>query len=868
MKRISLFVFSILILFSFNIKVKALSGYADVDDVLYLRSTTDIYTSTILANIPPKGEITGMIKTSKTGGGCTTNWYYGTYNGKSGYVCGAYVKITNNTTETGKVSCVENDDPLNIWSDINKSSRLKQVSCDKELNILQKNYASNSKCAKWYMVEYGGTIGYACGTYIYQDSTTTNGSTTSGTTTGSSNDSGSSTGSSGGSTNANIGKTTTGDNIYEKKNYASNVNGDGFISCYEDTGDLTLRSTPGGSSTGNKVSCGVSVKVNDIRESSGTCGYYYNVTNMETDKSGWVCGYFVNTTKLSSTAMKYYNSTESLDSYYATLRQKKFPESYLPYLAEIHARHPNWKFDAEIINLDFDTVVSNEAYNGRNLLQGSAFDENYRSMGLDTYSILNDEFDDYDTEEGWYNPSSEAIAFYLDPRNYLNEKYIFAFESLYYNNSHNVSMVSKILSGQTFWPTVYTNFSSNVSDDLMTATRDIGISSVHIASRIKQEITGISTSDPRLGGSFVYNGTTYSGYYNFFNIKVYGSNKIVNGMVYAMNNGWNTPYNGLYGGSNFIYNDYVGVNQDTMYYEKFDVSTTDGHYTHQYMQNLAAAVQETDTSFKSYVGLGDYLDKEMTFTIPVYNNMSNYAVTSPRVGNPNNYLKDLKIDGKTINGFSYDEYEYDITLPALTNSINISASVINSNASVSGVGNVLVDSNEKVIKVVVKAQNMRERTYTLNITRTEAKEEDIISLTTTMNSSGVKYNTSYIFGISENTDSKSFIDNIKKISNLNTVSIKDKNGNAKSGIFKTGDVVTVSNTKDTKSYTVVIYGDINGDGIIDKLDYLAVLRDYYGYSKLTGVYKDAADTNHDGKVDKLDYLAVLRDYYGYAKISQ
>ena len=137
-----------------------------------------------------------------------------------------------------------------------------------------------------------------------------------------------------------------------------------------------------------------------------------------------------------------------------------------------------------------------------------------------------------------------------------------------------------------------------------------------------------------------------------------------------------------------------------------------------------------------------------------------------------------------------------------------------------------------------------------------------------MNNSGVKYNNNYIFGIGEKTDSNSFINNIKKISALNTASIKDKTGNSKTGIFKTGDVVTISNSVDTNNYTVVIYGDINGDGVIDKLDYLAVLRDYYGYSKLSGVYKVAADANHDGKVDKLDYLAVLRNYYGYAKINQ
>ena len=47
-----------------------------------------------------------------------------------------------------------------------------------------------------------------------------------------------------------------------------------------------------------------------------------------------------------------------------------------------------------------------------------------------------------------------------------------------------------------------------------------------------------------------------------------------------------------------------------------------------------------------------------------------------------------------------------------------------------------------------------------------------------------------------------------------------------------------------------------------------MLRHYYNYAKLDGVYSSAADVNRDGVIDKLDYLAILRDYYGYAKIEQ
>ena len=321
-------------------------------------------------------------------------------------------------------------------------------------------------------------------------------------------------------------------------------------------------------------------------------------------------------------------------------------------------------------------------------------------MDLNTYDILSNTFREYPTEKGWYNASSEAIAFYLDPRNYLNEKYIFAFEALTYNDKHDVATIAKILT-QSYWPSIYSKYQGNVHDDVIKATKEIGISSVHIASRIKQEISGVSLTDPRLGGTFNYNGTDYSSYYNFFNINVYGTNKILNGMIYALNKGWNTPYNGIYGGSNFIYSQYVGVNQDTVYYEKFDVSRQNINYTHQYMQNLAAAIQETNTTYNSYLNLDNYISKEITFTIPVYNNMSETAVTSPRLGNPNNYLKDLKVNNLTVTGFNYDKYDYEITVPAGTNHVKVNATRISELAIVDGTGEILINSDNQTINIIV-----------------------------------------------------------------------------------------------------------------------------------------------------------------------
>ena len=787
--------------------------------------------------------------------GCTTQFYQVKQGFKSGYACGTYIKLNSSSTTTeGKVKCIEDTSPLGVYSNTSrtKDSKIKDLSCGTKVTILEKDAANDGRtgnvCStKLYKIQYENTIGYVCGRYIEELSSSGGGSTSSPTT---------------------IGKSTSGDNIYKKENYQTKPNSDGTINCYEDTGALSLRSTPGGSSTGKSLSCGAEVNINSVKESSGMCPYYYNVTDTK-GNSGYVCGYYVNTTKLSSTAEDYYKS-HSLDDYYSTLRSVGFPDSYLPYLAEMHARHPNWKFVAEQIPLTFDEVVNGENAYGLNLLQGSAFDKNYYSMGINSYDILKDEFYQYSTEVGWYDASSEAVAYYLDPRNYLNVKYIFAYELLHYNDAQTESAVSSILTKKSFWNTVYSGKDSNISKDIVTATKDIGISSFHVATRVEQEIAGISTSDPRAGGSFTYNGTEYSNYYNFFNIGVWGTDKILRGMKYAIDNGWNTPYKGIYGGSRFIYNDYYKVNQDTLYYEKFDVSTSDGNYDHQYMQNLAVVTQETNKAYKAYVNnISSYINTALEFTIPVYKNMPNYAVTSPKTGNPNNYLKDLKVNNNTLSGFSYDKYDYEMTVPASTTKVNISAVTASNSASTIGTGDISINSTEKKTIIVVTAESGSTRKYTITIKRPSSSTEDVPSINTILNNSGIKYNSDYIYGIGENTSVSSLINNVEASSEYANINIKDKQGNSKrNGTFVTGDKVTIGNGKEEKTMNIVIYGDINGDGKIDRDDCLAILRQLNGYTTLQSAYKTAADANKDGKIDRDDCLAILRHLNGYTNLNK
>ena len=60
--------------------------------------------------------------------------------------------------------------------------------------------------------------------------------------------------------------------------------------------------------------------------------------------------------------------------------------------------------------------------------------------------------------------------------------------------------------------------------------------------------------------------------------------------------------------------------------------------------------------------------------------------------------------------------------------------------------------------------------------------------------------------------------------------------------------------------TVIVKGDVNGDGDIALLDAVLVLNHYLEKSLLEGPYLEAADVNSDGDVGLLDAVMILNIY--------
>ena len=815
--------------------------------------------------------------------------------------------ISTVSAKTGTVICTGGDtSPLNVRSSINGSA-IGGLSCNSTVEILNENAGSTSNCSKWYQIRQGNLTGYSCGEYIA---------------------------------------------INEEQTSLK-----GKVSCVENDDPLTVRNSINGSII-DRLSCDTEMTILDNSlGSAGSCSNWYKVS-YGNGKQGYVCGTYV----ITEVEIDY--DSDEVQKYRESLKAAGFPDSYLDSLVKLHYEYPSWQFVVFDTGLDWSEVIDNETVKDRNLIYKS-YGEGYRSLESYSYNFEKDEFYNHPTEINWWYASREAVEYFMDPRIYLNSKNIFTFESLSYEPSFQTEDVINKMLGNSFMPTVYKKYSSEAyTKAFIEAASKYDVSPIHLASRILQE-QGSSGSVSSLGGQFTYNNNVYSGYFNFYNIGATGSNPAIQGLVWAMGGEnhlltsygrpWDSPYKSILGGASFLSEDYISIGQNTLYFQKFDVSRKDGHYVHQYMQNITAPLTEGISTYSSYAEIAGLLDAPFVFIIPKYNNMPETVVSPPVDGNPNSYLKDLKIDNKTLDGFSYDKLNYELEVESGTSNIEIDAVTINSKAKVNGEGKINLEDKQSEIKILVTAENGNKTTYTILVTKKENEEDVVLSdvndlksltieeidfkfdkdileynlevdfstnkinlsyealdsssvveankeinlivgtnkinITVTaengnkkvytlkivrkdasieeiLNSSGVKYNSNYIYGINISTSTESLISNIKNISNSITVDIKDKNDKNKTGIFATGDKLTVKSGSEEKTFNMLIYGDVNGDGLIDKLDYLAVLRHYYGYTTYNGVYKLAADANKDGTIDKLDYLAILRDYYGYEKIKQ
>lgn len=640
------------------------------------------------------------------------------------------------------------------------------------------------------------------------------------------------------------------------------------------------------SSTSNiitELNTGDMVKIisTDAGNNSSCASSWYKI--LYNEEEAYICGAYIR--------IKNENIPE------AELDLSLFPSSYHASLTALHEKYPSWVFLPLETNLDFYTAVKNESNIGDSLIYYT-YNEGYRSFNSASYNYNEDKFY-YDKIEGssWYYASEKTVAYYMDPRNFLDERYIFMFEDLSYNPSfQNITTVQNIL-GNTFMPGLYNKFpdiltlAPSYAEAFIQASELYDISPLHLASRVRQEM-GVNGSGASSGASFTYHGKTYSNLYNFYNIGAYGYNPTyIAGLIWA-NGGadgslttyyrpWTNPYRSIVGGASYLSAGYISKGQNTIYLERFNVAPLDPSklYTHQYMTNVSAHVSEASTTYNSYKSLG-LLEESLVFLIPIYKNMPQEKSALPNKGNPNNYLKEIQIGNQALSNFSNDKTSYDYVVPSTQTSIQLSATPINSKATIEGLGTISLKEEKTLVNLKVIAENKDERIYQIQIikentpstpgegeTPIETPEEPSYkTITEILDNSSVKYNDKYISGLGVGMLSSTLEKAIKYQEEKASVLMKDKDGNVINRSLRTGDTIQIISGKEEKTYEIVIYGDVNGDGEITILDLLRVQRHLLGSIRLENSYLRASDVNKDNEITILDLLKIQKHLLGSSKI--
>lgn len=313
----------------------------------------------------------------------------------------------------------------------------------------------------------------------------------------------------------------------------------------------------------------------------------------------------------------------------ASLSAEGFPESYKPYLRQLHARYPLWVFKAADTGLDWNTVISAESKPGTSLV-ASGSPTSWKSTEPGAYDTENGRYIEYDSG-GWVSASKEIVSYYMDPRNFINPVGAFQFLTHSYDPSTQTkSGLEKVIAGSFMAGEFPEDTHGTYADVLMEAGQISGVNPYVLASMIIVE-----QGSNGKGGCISGTVSGYEGYYNFFNIGAYKSGSmsaVTRGVWYASQSGsygrpWNSRYKSIVGGAEFYGSQYVQQNKNTLYFKKFNVMNgLSSVGTGQYMTNVQGAESEAAALRNGYV---DSLDDPMTFIIPVYKNMPGNACPMP-----------------------------------------------------------------------------------------------------------------------------------------------------------------------------------------------------------------------------------------------
>lgn len=294
----------------------------------------------------------------------------------------------------------------------------------------------------------------------------------------------------------------------------------------------------------------------------------------------------------------------------SNLDTSKYP-GFKEKLDTLKANHPNWKFIIMETGLDFEQVIKAQ-YTGhldtpKNLIQGKS--------GEWICSICGDRV--YDTGN-WKCASEQAIRYYMDTRNWLvDSPYLFQFLATDYLETTDDKVYGSL--NGTF---LYSRENATIINRVC---KEKNANPYYIIARLLQEQGNAGGATSKMVDT---DGTVY---YNLFNIGASGNTQqevYNNALARAKREGWTSIEKCLSDGITFLFSAYINNKQNSIYLNKFDVESYGGLYIRQYMQNIEAPKSEGTSMYNKMKSVG-LLEENLTFIIPVYENMSSLSSSSP-----------------------------------------------------------------------------------------------------------------------------------------------------------------------------------------------------------------------------------------------
>ena len=545
---------------------------------------------------------------------------------------------------------------------------------------------------------------------------------------------------------------------------------------------------------------------------------------------------------------------------------------YKKLINDIRAKHSNYTVLVYYTGMDWNTVLNLE-YQGHNVSPKNLVKLNDNYNGMWICPICGTQ--KYDNGS-WCCASKDALGYMMDPRNSINESDIFQFKDL--EGSDVVyEDIARVVAG-------YGSYINNdeVINAIVEASNTYKINGYFLVSKILNEH---GKDGSTLSNGQGYNGK-YVGYYNYFNIGSFGNGEatiINNGLSRAQKEGCNTRRLSILGGAKVVRESYIDeYGQNTLYFQKYNVSGRSAVGSHQYQQNIMAA-QSQGESLKEYYGTST-TPGEFVFIIPLYKNMPKTNVTRPDVTKANqvtyqdavvkNISKTLTVrataglSGLAIGKLNNDEglkilerlpnpidgYYWDLIVSKANGTYGYAARNVNGESIglVGSQGTTSGSVSNNPPKQEESNTNTNTNTNTSKPGNNTVEEEVVIKEEFKVTDEG-KINTT--------PDIK--IDDIKVEYKDKKVEVKDSKGNeVKEGQLGTGYTVTIED----KTYTVIKKGDVNGDAKVGISDVVQIFSHLKGENKLNDVYGEAALIKNKESIGISDVVGLFDYLKGSANI--